>query len=74
MFLMQKANIRAKKAPKATKIAAVGPMKFESYPKWFCTYHLILGSGSIPLTLILSSMSPYCVTISPYTVHATGQM
>ena len=36
-ILMQTANIRAKRTAKATKIAAVGPIKFKSYPKWFCT-------------------------------------
>lgn len=64
-LLMQTANMRAKKAANMTKIAAVGPMKFKLYPKWFSTYHLMLGSGTIPGTLIVSSMSPYCVTINP---------
>nr|POF20089.1 pentatricopeptide repeat-containing protein, mitochondrial [Quercus suber] len=62
---IQTANMRAKKAANVTKIAAVGPMKFRSYPKWFSTYHLMVGSGTIPGTLIVAFMSPYCVTISP---------
>lgn len=32
-ILIQTEKIRAKKTPKATKIAAVGPMKLRSYPK-----------------------------------------
>ena len=66
--------MNAKKAAKPTKTPATGPMKLGSYPKWFSIYQLIVGSVTIPGTLMVASTSPYCDTINPYNVHATGQI
>lgn len=71
---MPKAYIKAKKAANPTRITATGPMKFVSYPKWFSMYHLMVGSGVIPGALTVSSTSPNCDTMNPYTVHDTGHI